>query len=171
MVTIREAKLEDLPALLHIYNWAIKHTVATFDIDEQTLEQRKEWFDHHGGDYPLLVAEEAGEVLGYACLSRFRDKQAYAKSVENSVYVDEKHFGRGIGKLLLEELLQRARRLGYRTVIAGITGGNESSVRLHEKFGFTFVGCFKQVGYKFDAWQDVHFYQLMLFTEFFDGEA
>lgn len=162
MVTVREARIEDLPAMLHIYNWAVRNTTATFDLEEQTLEQRAQWFAHYGGQHPLLVAEEAGEVVGYASLSKFRDKQAYARSVECSVYIHDQHHSKGLGKLLLSELLQRATALGHHAVIAGITAGNDASVKLHEKFGFVHVGSFKQVGYKFDAWQDVDFYQLLL---------
>ncbi|MGZ4032322.1 MAG: N-acetyltransferase family protein [Tumebacillaceae bacterium] len=162
MVTVREARIEDLPALLRIYNWAVRNTTATFDLEEQTLEQRAQWFSHYGGKHPLLVAEEEGRVIGYSSLSKFRDKQAYGRSVESSVYIDHESHGKGVGKLLLAAILQRAEELDYHTVIAGITAGNESSVKLHAKFGFEQVGVFKQVGYKFDAWQDVHFYQLFL---------
>ncbi|GIP39005.1 N-acetyltransferase [Paenibacillus sp. J31TS4] len=162
MLTIREAAQEDLPALLAIYNYAIVHTTATFDLEEQTLEEREEWFSHYGGVHPLIVAELDGQVAGYGSLSPFRSKPAYARTVENSVYIDPAFFGQGIGARLLEELLVRARALGHHAVLAGITGGNTASIRLHEKFGFRHVGTFPEVGFKFGAWQDVSFYQLVL---------
>ncbi|MDB5085304.1 MAG: N-acetyltransferase [Bacilli bacterium] len=162
MVIVRDAALDDLSAILNIYNRAILTTTATFDLEEQTLEQRKDWFSHYGGRFPLLVAEYNGQVVGYSSLSSFRSKEAFASTVESSVYIDENHRGLGIGKLLLTALLQRASALGHHVVIAGITGGNEISIHLHESFGFELVGCFKEVGYKFDSWQDVIFYQLIL---------
>jgi L-amino acid N-acyltransferase YncA len=162
MITIREATLEDLPAMLAIYNHAILTTTATFDLEEWTLEQRREWFSHYGGRDPLLVAVREGEVIGYSSLSKFRDKQAYRNTCETSVYIAEHARNQGVGKLLLAENIRRAKELGYHTIIAGITAGNEASVRLHERFGFTQVGHFRQVGFKFNAWQDVVFYQLML---------
>ncbi|PWK03939.1 GNAT family N-acetyltransferase [Tumebacillus permanentifrigoris] len=162
MVTIREARIEDLPALLAIYNRAVETTTATFDLEVQTYEQREVWFHKYDDQHPLIVAEQEGQIAGYGCLSKFRDKEAYRNSVENSVYIDERFQRQGIGKALLEDLLQRARQLGYHTVIAGITAGNDGSVKLHQAFGFELCGRFRQVGYKFDAWQDVEFYQLML---------
>jgi L-amino acid N-acyltransferase YncA len=160
---IRDAQETDVPAILAIYNHAIRTSTATFDLKEHTLEQRLEWFSHYGGNYPLIVAVVDGKVAGYSCLSLFRTKPAYAKTAEISVYIDEKYQGRGIGKALMKEILERAQTLHYHTIIAGITAGNEVSVKLHEKFGFTLAGHFKEVGYKFGAWQDVLFYQLLLF--------
>ncbi|MGG1662442.1 N-acetyltransferase family protein [Brevibacillus sp. NRS-1366] len=165
MVQIRDAVIDDLPAMLEIYNYAIQNTVATFDLQEQSLEQRMVWFNKHGGNYPLLVAESQGEILGYSCLSSFREKPAYAKSTELSVYVSQEKRSIGVGSALMAVLLQRAAQLGYHTVISGIVGGNEASIALHHKFGFTFVGKFREVGYKFGEWQDVHFYQLMIEKE------
>lgn len=162
MIQIREAELDDLPRLLEIYNFSVKTSAATFDLEEQTLEQRTEWFSHYGGKYPLIVAIIDDVVVGYCSLSRFRSKPAYEKSVESSVYIDESFHGQGIGKRLMHEILHRAREIGYHTVIAGITGGNEASVKLHVGLGFQLVGCFKEVGFKFGQWQEVHFYQLLL---------
>jgi phosphinothricin acetyltransferase len=162
MIHIRRAVHTDLADILEIYNYAINNLVATFDLTEQTIEQRQSWFDKFNDHFPLIVAVENGKVIGYSCLSPFRDKPAYAKSTELSIYIHWNQQGKGIGNMLMKEILQLAEKIGYHTVIGGITGGNEASVRLHMKFGFEFVGCFKEVGYKFDAWQDVHFYQLMI---------
>ncbi|MDR7072027.1 GNAT family N-acetyltransferase [Fictibacillus barbaricus] len=162
MIHIREAVQHDLPEILEIYNYAIKHLTATFDLNEQTLDERLSWFTKFNEKYPLIVAIEENKVIGYSCLSPFRDKPAYAKSTELSIYMHWNHQGKGIGNKLMKEILHRADTLGYHTVIGGITGGNEGSVYLHKKFGFEFVGCFKEVGFKFNEWQDVHFYQRML---------
>lgn len=162
MLVIREATLADLPAMLAIYNDAILNTTATFDLEEQTLEEREKWFHKYGGIHPLIVAEVDGQVAGYSSLSLFREKLAYIRSTELSIYIDSAYRGRGIGNILMEEILKRAKELGHHVVIGGITAGNDVSVKLHEKFGFELVGHFKQVGYKFDSWQDVLFYQLTL---------
>lgn len=161
MLTFRDAIIEDLPAMLHIYNDAILNLTATFDLVEQTIEDRKPWFDHHGGKYPLIVAELEGVIVGYCSLSSFREKEAYDKTAEISVYISTSHQGCGIGSSLMKEILQRAAELNFHTVIAGITTGNEGSVKLHQKFGFEFIGRFREVGYKFDEWQSVDFYQLI----------
>ncbi|WP_408009191.1 GNAT family N-acetyltransferase [Pseudalkalibacillus sp. A8] len=162
MLLIRDAKIYDLPSILEIYNDAIRNLAATFDLEEQTLDDRKVWFQKYGGKYPLIVAELDGSIVGYCCLNPFRDKPAYAHTTELSVYISSKHQGFGIGTSLMEEILKRATQLGYHTVIGGIGGDNEPSVKLHERFGFEYVGCFKEVGFKFGKWQDVNFYQLKL---------
>ncbi|PTM57641.1 GNAT family N-acetyltransferase [Desmospora activa] len=162
-IQIRHAEAKDLISLTAIYNHAVTHTTATFDLEEQTLEQRKKWIESFNFDtYPLLVAEMEGAVAGYACLSPYRSKPAYARTVELSVYVDPAFQGKGVGSALMADLLERAREAGHHAVLAGITGGNGGSVRLHRRFGFREVGCLQQVGWKFGAWQDVYFYQLTL---------
>lgn len=161
-VVIREAVEKDLPMLLSIYNAAIKETTATFDLDEQTLEERLVWFHKYGGRYPLIVAEFEGIVAGYCHLSPFREKQAYARTVEISVYIDNQFKGQGIGKKLMEHIIDLGRTIGHHAIIAGITTGNDVSVHLHKKLGFEYVGTFKEVGYKFDEWQSVDFYELLL---------
>lgn len=159
---IRPAVIEDLPSLLEIYNHAVRTTVATFDLAEFTLDQRRAWFSHYGGKYPLIVAERAGRIVGYASLSRYREKAAYDRTVESSVYIHPDFQGQGVGKALMVDILAQAVSLGHHVVIAGITGGNDASVRLHVGLGFELVGAFREVGWKFDQWQDVHFYQLIL---------
>ncbi|WP_243297991.1 GNAT family N-acetyltransferase [Bacillus litorisediminis] len=162
MLHIREAVLNDLPAMLEIYNEAVRTLTATFDLEEQTLEERTLWFEKFNERYPLIVAELNGEVVGYSSLSKFREKPAYSQSTELSIYISSKHRGYGIGSALMKEILRRAKKLGYHTVIAGITAGNEESIKLHEKFGFEYMGRFKEVGYKFGEWQDVLNYQYMI---------
>jgi L-amino acid N-acyltransferase YncA len=162
MLKIRNALLTDLPEMLEIYNHAILNLTATFDIEEQTLAERRIWFDKYGERHPLIVAEMDNQIIGYSCLSPFRDKPAYSYSAELSLYISSVYQGQGIGNKLMQEILCKARELGYHTVIGGITGGNKASVKLHEKFGFKFVGSFNEVGFKFGDWQDVHFYQLLI---------
>ena len=161
-IAVRDARRADLPALLEIYNDAVLTSPATFDLERLTLAQRRKWFSEHGRLHPLVVAESNQGVVGYASLSPFRDKPGYSRSAEDSVYVHRDFQGKGVGTLLMQEILARAARLGYHTVIAGIVPPNEASVRLHEGLGFAYVGKFREVGYKFSRWQDVAFYQLFL---------
>lgn len=162
MLTIREANIDDLPEMLDIYNDAILHLTATFDMEEQSIGERRKWFEQHGGRNPLIVAQKDGAVAGYASLSPFRDKEAYKDTTEISIYISKDYRGFGIGKTLMEEILRLAAELNYHVIIAGITTGNEGSVRLHEKYGFEFIGRFKEVGFKFGEWQSVDFYQLTI---------
>ncbi|MEE6132436.1 GNAT family N-acetyltransferase [Priestia aryabhattai] len=164
MTVIRKALAEDLPSMVDIYNQSVRQSAATFDLTPVTIEQRKSWFESHDQSqlFPLLVAERNSEVAGYASLSSYRDKEAYIRTVELSVYVDEAHQGYRIGKSLMEAILAQAKELNHHVVISGITKGNDKSIKMHEQFGFTFCGEFKEVGWKFDQWQDVLFYQLIL---------
>ncbi|MFX3630009.1 MAG: N-acetyltransferase family protein [Ectobacillus sp.] len=159
---IRKATVEDVPGILEIYNDAVLHTTATFDLREQTLEERTQWFYKYNDLYPLVVAEIDGRVAGYCSLSPFREKEAYKRTVEISVYVHRDERGKGIARRLIEHILLLAKQVNHHVIIAGITKGNEASIRLHEEFGFIHVGTFCEVGYKFDEWQDVLFYQLIL---------
>lgn len=162
MVVIRNAAIQDLPEILEIYNEAIRNTTATFDLEEETIDNRRVWFNKYGDKFPLIVADIDGKVVGYSCLNPFRDKPAYSKTTELSIYIHSSNRGYGVGSSLMKEILHQASILGYHTVIGGITAGNLASVKLHEKYGFTLVGSFKEVGCKFGEWQDVDFYQLML---------
>ncbi|MCP8968977.1 GNAT family N-acetyltransferase [Ectobacillus ponti] len=161
-MNIRTAVLADLSGILEIYNDAILHTAATLDLQPQTLAERANWFRRYNDTYPLIVAEEDGKILGYCSLSPFREKEAYKQTVEISVYVHPEARGKGLARRLIDRILELGRGAEHHVVIAGITRGNDTSVRLHESYGFTYVGCFQEVGYKFDAWQDVLFYQLIL---------
>jgi L-amino acid N-acyltransferase YncA len=163
MLTIRQAVPADLPALVDIYNYAVRETTATFDLEEQSVADRQAWFaSHQPAQYPLLVVEDDGVVLGYSGILPYRVKPAYRHTVELSIYVHPAAQGQGIGKRLMEAIIEQAQTIGYHVIISGITGGNDVSFRLHEQFGFQEVGILREVGYKFDDWRDVHFYQLTL---------
>lgn len=161
-MNIRDARLEDLPAMLDIYNDAIVHLTATFDIKEQSIEERTVWFHQFNEDRPLIVAEVDGEIGGYCGISPYNYKDAYAKTVEISIYLSSKFRGKGIGGALMKEIIDRAKKLNYHSIIAKITEGNEGSIRLHEKFGFEYCGRLKEVGFKFGQWQNSLYYQLLL---------
>ena len=159
---IRKPIREDIPALLDIYNYEIENGIATLDIDKKSLHEWIEWYDSHNvGNHPLIVCDCNGEIAGYATLSSYRQKQAYASTVELSVYVSHNHRGKGVGAALMEEILRIAREdESIHTVVSVITKGNGASVRLHEKFGFTFCGTIKEVGLKFGGYIDIENYSL-----------
>lgn len=165
MINIREAAEQDLPEILVIYNDIIVNTTAVYDYQPHTLAMRKQWFDTKKEQgFPVFVAEENGRIVGFSSIGPFRNWAAYKYSVENSVYVAADQRGRGIGKLLIPPVIEAAKRLDMHTVIAGIDASNESSIRLHNGFGFEEVAHFKQVGYKFGRWLDLTFLQLLLPT-------
>ncbi len=159
MLSIRRATLDDLDAITEIYNEAILKTVATFDTEPKTLEEQQRWFASHGPKYPIMVAEEDGLVVGWASLSMWSDRCAYADTAEISLYVRETHQGRGIGKKLLEAILNEGKRAGLHTVVARITEGNAVSIHLFKSAGFEHIGVMREVGRKFGKLLDVHLLQ------------
>ena len=163
MITIRNATENDLQQMLDIYNEIIENTTAVFQYDLHTLKQRKEWFaKKQEENYPVFVAEENNVIVGFSTFGQFRNWQAYQYSVENSVYIKADRRGKGIGKLLLQPLIDAAKQMQLHTIIAGIVADNEASIALHKQFGFVEVAHFKEVGYKFERWLDLKFLQLML---------
>ena len=161
--TIRLATEADLQAINDIYNYYVPRSTCTYQLEPETLEGRQAWFAAHRPEqYPVTVAEEGGEVIGWGSLSKFRDRAAYAPSVEASVYIRHDMHRRGVGRALLEDLIQRARANGFHTLIGGASADQTASVALQESLGFQRVGQFKEVGYKFGQRLDVVFMQLML---------
>lgn len=160
--TIRPAEDADLPAIADIYNDAILNSTATFDTEPKSLEERRAWLRGFAHPYTLIVAERAGEVLGWAGLRPFRPKPAYRYTAEDSVYVRPDAAGNGIGKLLLQRLLETSIENGFHAVIAGIALPNEASERLHASLGFERVGVEREVGFKFERWIDVLLMQRLL---------
>ena len=160
---VRYATENDVQQMLDIYNEIILNTTAVFQYDQHTLEQRKDWFaQKQKENFPVFVAEENNEVVGFSTFGQFRNWQAYKYSVENSVYVKADCRGKGIGKLLLPPLIDAAKQMQLHTIIAGIVADNEASLALHKQFGFIEVAHFKEVGYKFNHWLDLKFLQLIL---------
>jgi L-amino acid N-acyltransferase len=161
-ITIRPALLSDCVAINDIYNHYVLHDTCTYQTEPDTLLERHAWFARHGGQYPVLVAEQGGEVLAWGALSAFHPRAGYRFSVEDSVYVRHDRLHRGLGKALLGELLAAARSQGHHTVIALISADKPHSIALHDGFGFTHAGHLRQAGYKFETWLDVAYLQLML---------
>ncbi len=163
-MNIRQAETRDIPALTDIYNYEVTHGVATLDIHPRTYEDRAQWFNAHNKDnHPLIVAEDNGEVIGYASLSPYREKEAYSSTVELSVYVDALHRGKGVASALLMQILDFAKNdPSTHLVVSVITAGNEASVHLHEKFGFSYAGTIHEVGVKFGKYLDIVNYELIV---------
>ncbi len=161
---IRTAIKGDIPSLLEIYNYEVRNGVATLDINEKNIEQWTQWFNSHNiKNHPLIVSEQEGEITGYASLSSYREKEAYAATVELSIYVHPAHRGKGVATALMSEILNMARAdSSIHTVVSVITSGNEASEKLHEKFGFTFCGKIHEVGIKFGKHIDISNYQLIV---------
>ncbi|MCD8815271.1 N-acetyltransferase family protein [Staphylococcus arlettae] len=160
---IRLAHEEDLHNITKIYNDAILNTTAVYSYDPVTLENRQAWFAQKlAKNEPVLVYVKDNEVVGFATYGSFRDWPAYKNTVEHSIYVDPKTRKEGIASKLLTELIKEIEYKGYKTIVAGIDANNEGSIKLHEKFNFVACGNIKSVGYKFDKWLDLAFYQLIL---------
>ncbi|MEO6599381.1 MAG: N-acetyltransferase family protein [Polyangiaceae bacterium] len=161
-LTIRPAVLGDCAAINDIYNHYVFTDTCTYQTEPESLAERQAWFEGHGSAHPVLVTEQAGEVLAWGALSAFRPRGGYRFTVEDSLYVRHDQQRRGLGKALLIELLQAARSHGHRTVIAVISADKPGSIALHEAFGFRHAGLLREAGYKFQTWLDVAHLQLML---------
>ena len=162
-IKIRDYKTEDTQAILEILNYNILHSTSLYDYNIRSYEQQKSILeDKINKGFPVIVAELDGEVAGFGMYSEFRFREAYKFTVEHSVYVNENFQGKGIGKLVLQELIDLARKQKLHTMIAVIDSENQKSVEFHEKFGFETVGVFKECGFKFDRWLNTVFMQLIL---------
>ena len=149
MVTIRKATLNDIKAITEIYNEAILNTTATFDTDIKTNKEQKKWFENHGKNNPIIVAEYNGNIVGWAALSKYSTRCAYSNTAEISLYVRNQNQGEGIGKKLMKSIIKKGEKTSLHAIIARITDGNEKSIHLHKLVGFEYIGTMKQVGYKF----------------------
>ncbi|MHB2166574.1 N-acetyltransferase family protein [Alsobacter sp. R-9] len=155
-MTIRPAGEADLPAILDITNDAILNTTAIWSHHATDLESRRTWLrDRQDKGYPVLVADLAGTVVGFASFGDFRPWDGYAHTVEHSIYVHRHHHGKGVGKQLMPPLIEAAQALGKHVMIAGIEAGNRASIHFHHGFGFVEAGRLKEVGWKFDRWLDL----------------
>ncbi len=160
---IRHASPEDLSAIFEIYDREVLHGTATFDTEPKSPAERLAWFREHAGPRrPLLVGEVEGRVAGWASLSAWSARCAYARAAENSVYVHADYRGLGLGRLLLDTLIERARAAGLGVLLARIAEPNPASVRLHERAGYQTIGVMRRVGEKFGRVIDVRLMDLHL---------
>lgn len=160
-ITIRLAQSNDLPAILAISNHYAQTTPANFAIEPETLESWQQDFNETHEMYPWLVAvnESSGKVIGFAKASPWSGRCAYLHSAEATIYIDPDYRQRGIGRSLYEKLLTTLKAQGYCTVLGGITLPNPASIALHEAFGMKRVAVFEKIGWKFDQWRDVGYWQ------------
>ena len=158
---IRDAETCDIPALTDLYNYYIRETAITFDIEPFSIAERTDWFNHynHNGRHRLLVAESEGELLGYASSSPFRPKKAFETSVETSIYLLPKASGKQIGKQLYARLFEVLAPADVHRAYAGITVPNDISLAMHTRFGFIKRGVFREVGRKFGIYHDVEWWE------------
>lgn len=162
---IRDATLADLPAITALYGREVRDGTATFELEAPSLEEMTARFEAVQADrLPWLVAELDTTFAGYAYASPFRPRPAYRYGVEGSIYVEEAARGRGVGRALLAELIDRVRARGLRHVIAAISASATSaaSIALHERHDFRHAGRYEKVGWKHGRWIDVHLLQLDL---------
>ncbi len=160
---IRDATPGGIGGITAIHNDAVLHTMAIWNEALVDAADRMAWLAaRRDAGYPVLVAAEGGQVLGYAAFGDWRAWEGYRRTVEHSVYVRADQRGRGLGRALLAALIGRARDCGKHVMVAGIEGGNTASIRLHEGLGFEPVGRFREVGTKFGQWLDLAVMQLVL---------
>lgn len=160
---LRKYQTEDCPAILEIINDQILNGVALYDYEPRTLSQQLAIFeDKLLKKFPVIVVEIDKEVVGFGYYSEFRFREAYKFTVEHSVYANKNHIGKGIGNLLLTELIALAKSQGIHTMIGVVDSENESSIAFHEKFGFEKAGFIKESGFKFNRWLHSVFMQKML---------
>jgi L-amino acid N-acyltransferase YncA len=160
---IRPAALADAASIARIYNFYVRETIVTFEeeaVSEAEMTSRIR--EVQEASLPWLIAEKAGEVVGYACATKWKGRRGYRFSAEVTVYLDPKRGGRGIGSALYEHLLSALQALRIHAAMGGIALPNAASVALHEKFGFEKVAHFREVGRKFDAWIDVGYWEKIL---------
>ena len=171
-MTIRPADPDrDAAACAAIYAPSVEATPISFEVTAPDAAEFAGRIAKYSATHQFLVAEEDGEVLGYAYACRWRERPAYDWSVEVSVYVDADQQGKGVGRALYVELFDRLRAQGYRIAVAGITLPNPASIALHERLGFISIGALREIGWKLDAWHDVGYWQLHLSPDAEDPPA
>ena len=162
-MVVREAQVGDFDAIAEITNPYILNTPTHFGYEPVTGDALRDSWTKAAGKFPFLVmVDGTGGVIGFAKGYQWRDRAAYERTAEVGIYLREAFHGRGLGRVLYERLIRACRDKGFHTLVGGITIPNEASVRLHLSCGFRHVGTFRQVGWKFEQWHDVGFYQLML---------
>jgi phosphinothricin acetyltransferase len=162
-IKIRPYQIEDTQAILEIVNYNILNSTALYDYKPRTLENQIAIFDDKlKKGFPIMVATENETVVGFGYYSEFRFREAYKFTVEHSVYAHPNHIGKGIGKLILENLIHLAKAQNLHTMIGVIDAENQSSIEFHKKFGFEIAGTIKDSGFKFDRWLHSVFMQKML---------
>jgi phosphinothricin acetyltransferase len=161
-LTIRPATPGDVPAITDIFNHYVTRSTCTYQTDVESVAARTKWLAGHGPNHPVTVAISDREIVAWGSLSGFNYRSAYARTVENTVYVHHGHHRRGIGRAVTVDLIDRAKKLGHHTMIALISAEQTASLALHRSLGFVDAGLIREAGFKFDTWLDVAYLQRML---------
>jgi L-amino acid N-acyltransferase YncA len=159
---IRQVRISDADAICCIYNKYISETTITFEETPLQAEDMAKRIKDITQNYPWLVYEENGRVVGYTYASRWKERSAYRYAVETGIYIDSDYIGKGIGTILKGELLKLLKEKSIHSVICGIALPNPASIALNEKFGFKKVAHLEEVGFKFGKWVDVSYWELIL---------
>ena len=161
---IRLAEVSDAEAIRTIYNLEVMTATSTFDLVPRSLTAQRDWLAARSGAFSAVVAVDVADdaVVGFASLSPYKERPAYRTTVEDSVYVARDRNGQGIGRLLMDHIVDVARTSGFHAVMARIEAGGTASRALHAACGFELVGIERQVGRKFGRWLDVAVMQLLL---------
>jgi phosphinothricin acetyltransferase len=159
---IRDITVKDASQICEIYNYYILNTIITFEESIVSEEEMKHRIEETIKKLPWIVFEKEDEILGYAYASEWKSRCAYKYSLESTVYLKNGSEANGIGSLLYDELIKKISAKKYHAIIGGISLPNEASIALHEKFGFEKIAHFKEVGYKFNSWIDVGYWELIL---------
>lgn len=160
---VRDAREDDLPVILEIYNDAVLNTTAIWNETPVDLDNRRLWMRQRlAAGHPLLVAERGGETIGYATYGPWRSIEGFRHTMEHSVYVRADRKGAGVGRMLMQALIEEAGKRGVHVLVGCIEAENIASIRLHEKLGFRLVGRFGEVGHKFGRWLDLTCMELRL---------
>jgi L-amino acid N-acyltransferase len=164
-ITIRPAAPADLAAINGIYNFYVTRSTCVWTTQPCSESERKAWLEEHGRTMPVLGAESIGGIVGWGALGSFRPAYTAAGTLEDSIYVHPDFHRRKIGSRLLAALIEAARRMGLRSILANISADQTPSIRLHEKFGFQQAAHLRQVGTKFNQWFDAVYLQLVLTSD------
>jgi L-amino acid N-acyltransferase YncA len=159
---VRQASPRDAERFCEIYNWYVLNTIITFELEPISSIEMSERIVQKLEKYDWLVGEHEQDIVGYAYAGSFRARAAYDHSTELSVYLDHTKTGQGFGSVLYQAMIDRCRALGFKELIGGVALPNETSVKLHERLGFQKIGVFPRVGFKFEHYIDVGFWQLSL---------
>ncbi|KAG1107718.1 hypothetical protein G6F42_016263 [Rhizopus arrhizus] len=173
LYTIRAAVESDIPQILEIYNERIANSTCLFMYDQVSLDNRLTWFmETKAKGYPVIVAaeKETNKAIAYANYGGFRPHTAFVLTTEISLYIHQEHQRRGLGAVMLKEMMRIAKEMNFRNIMAGSTAENEGSVILFSKFGFKKVGHLHDVGYKFGRYLDVVFLEYITGVQVPEGQ-
>ena len=159
---IRKVEIADAKAIVDIYNYYVENTAISFETEALTVNEMAERIKDISNKFPYFVYEKDGKILGYCYAHQWKERAAYSKTLETTIYIDKDVRHQGLGRIMVKLLIDLCRNEGYRALIACITQGNEASIKMHESLGFKQVSEFKEVGFKFDTWLDVVDLELLL---------